>query len=71
MPRTFQRPKNLSPDIPIYHITPRDADADLLLKITSAETNKTAVIPTYKEDMVEFSPAYFGKIFDKNRCPKI
>ena len=67
MPRTFQRPKNLPTDIPIYHITFRDADADLLIKIIAPETNKTAVIPAYKEDLVEILPAYFGKIFDRNK----
>ena len=67
MPRKFERPKNLPEDVPIYHITPRDADADLLLKITAMKTNKTAVIPVFKEDMVEYLPNYFGRIFDVDR----
>ena len=67
MPTQFQRPENLSLLIPIYHTVPRDNDADLLLKITALETNKTAVFPVFKEDMVEFLPNYFGVIFDKNK----
>ena len=67
MPRKFERPKNLPEEIPIYHITPRDADADLLLKITAMKTNKTAVLPVYKEDLVEYLPNYFGRIFDKTK----
>ena len=67
MPRTFQRPDNLPNDIPIYNITARDADADLILKVTALATNKSAVIPTYKEEMTELLPTYFGMIFDKNK----
>merc|ERR1711976_359074 len=51
-PRTFQRPINLSNEIPVLHITPRDADADLILKVTAGHSNRSAIIPTYKEDMV-------------------
>ena len=67
MPRTFQRPNNLPNDIPIYHITARDADADLILKVTALESYKSAIIPVFKEDMVEILPTYFGMIFDKNK----
>ena len=67
MPRKFERPANLPEKIPIYHTTPRDSDADLLLKITAMKTNKTAVLPVYREDMIDYLPDYFGKLFDKNR----
>ena len=67
MPRTFQRPTNLPNEIQIHHITPRDADADLILKVTALATNESAVIPTYKEEMVDILPTYFGMVFDKNK----
>ena len=67
MPRKFERPANLPEDIPIYHTTPRDADADLLLKIIAMKTNKVAVFPVFKEEMVEYFPNYFGRIFDKTK----
>ena len=67
MPRKFERPENLPEEIQIYHTTPRDADADLLLKITAMKTDKTAILPVFREDMIDYLPDFFGKLFDKNR----
>ena len=67
MPLAFQRPQSLAAEIPIYHITPIDSEADLILKITALGTNKTAVIPTFKQAMVEILPTYFGRVFDENK----
>ena len=67
MPLKFQRPENLPEEIPIYHTTTRDFNADLILKITAMATNKTAVFPVFKEEMVEYLPTYFGMIFDKEK----
>ena len=66
MPLKWQRPENLPEEIPIYHTTPRDHHADLIIKLTAQVTEKTAVFPVYKEEMVEYFPEYFGMIFDQN-----
>ena len=67
MPIKFQRPENLPEDIPIYHVSYSDNNADLLIKITAMTTNKTAVIPTYKEDVADLIPNYFGEIFKEGK----
>ena len=70
MPNQFQRPKNLPNNIPIFHTVYRDSNADLLLKITALDSDKTvrtAAFPVFKEDMVEYLPNFFGTIFDENK----
>merc|ERR1712157_145385 len=67
MPIKFQRPENLPEDIPIYHVSCPDHNADLLLKITALGSNKIAVIPTYKEVVADLIPNYFGEIFKEGK----
>lgn len=67
MPLKFQRPKDLPEEIPIYHTTPRDFQADLIIKLTALATEKVAVFPVFKDEMVEYFPKYFGTIFDKEK----
>ena len=58
MPLKFQRPKDLPEEIPIYHTTPRDFKADLIIKLTALATEKVAVFPVFKDEMVEYFPKY-------------
>ena len=67
MSTRYQRPVDLPENIQMHHTVHRDSDADLLLKVTALESNKTAVFPVFKKDMVEYLPNYFGVIFDKNK----
>merc|ERR1712157_682676 len=71
MPIKFQRPENLPEDIPIYHVSCPDHNADLLLKITALGSNKIAVIPTYKEVVADLIPNYFGEIFKEGKNFKL
>ena len=67
MPTKCQRPKDLPDEIRICHTVPRDFNADLLLKVTALESNKTMVFPVFKEDIIQQLPNFFGRIFDKNK----
>ena len=63
----FQRPENLSKEIPIYHVSCPDHNADLLLKITAMGSNRIAVIPTFKAVVAVLIPNYFGEIFKEGK----